>query len=60
MCNLTLNVALHSSDLNNVYKTEIIEIGEQKEATDILILPGVGNFEFVKNRCTNFGVYVFE
>ncbi len=41
---------------NNVYKTEIIEIGEQKEATDILILPGVGNFEFVKNELDKKGI----
>ena len=39
-----------------VFNQEIPEINNSNELSDILILPGVGNFEFVKNELDNKGI----
>ena len=39
-----------------VFNQEIIEINDINKPSDILILPGVGNFEFVKNELDKKGI----
>ena len=39
-----------------VFNQDIIEINDINKSSDILILPGVGNFEFVKNELDKKGI----